>query len=184
MVKLDRIYTRGGDAGATSLGFGRRVAKSALRVHAMGEVDEANAMLGVCRGTVDDGYAEMLGRIQNDLFDLGADLASPPEFVPQGKPAVRISMKQVLRLEREIDAMNADLPPLHSFIVPSDLLHVARAIVRRAERTLVGLAEQEDVGQPALSYLNRLSDHVFVMARAVAEISSDSPPLWRPALHA
>lgn len=196
MVKLDKIYTRGGDAGVTSLAFGGRVAKHDLRIHAIGEVDEANAWLGVCRAKTASAlfasYDAMLGRIQNDLFDLGADLASPPAHVPEGKAGrvIRISKTQVARLESEIDRMNAVLPALDSFVLPmgGELvgnLHVGRAVVRRAERTMSALAAREEnsVSREAIAYINRLSDHVFVMARAVAETET-TPPLWRPAANA
>ncbi|MCG8625154.1 MAG: cob(I)yrinic acid a,c-diamide adenosyltransferase [Proteobacteria bacterium] len=198
MVKLDKIYTRGGDAGTTSLAFGGRVAKHDLRIHAIGEVDEANAWLGVCRAKTDTAlfanYDAMLGRIQNDLFDLGADLASPPVHVPEGKEGrvVRITKAQVARLEHEIDSMNASLPALESFVLPmgGELvahLQVARAVVRRAERSILALADRDQdknkVGAEAIAYINRLSDHVFVMARAVAETHAKIP-LWQPAANA
>ncbi|MEQ8702019.1 MAG: cob(I)yrinic acid a,c-diamide adenosyltransferase [Bauldia litoralis] len=166
MVKLDRIYTRGGDAGQTSLGTGDRVAKHDLRVTAYGTADEANGILGLARlvtETLDDrGVTDaMLARIQNDLFDVGADLCTPETPDPK-YPPLRIQQAQVDRLEAEIDAMNADLEPLKSFILPggtpaSAWLHLARTVVRRAER--------EAVNPLAIAYMNRLSDHLFVMAR-------------------
>ena len=185
MVRLTRIYTRGGDAGATSLGNGERVAKHALRVAAYGTVDEANATVGIARlHTGDDGRTDaMLGRIQNDLFDLGADLCTPEKENP-AHPPLRIVDAQVERLEREIDSMNADLAPLTSFVLPggtsaSAHLHLARTIVRRAERDITRLAMEEPVGKPVLRYVNRLSDHLFVMARYLnARGSMDV--LWVP----
>jgi cob(I)alamin adenosyltransferase len=171
MVQLTRIYTRGGDKGKTSLGDGRRVDKHALRVAAYGTVDEANAVLGVARlhtAAIADADA-MLARIQNDLFDLGADLCTPERDDPP-HPPLRIVDAQVERLEHEIDAMNAQLQPLRSFVLPGGPpaaahLHLARTVVRRAERLMTELAAVEPVGGPALRYVNRLSDHLFVMAR-------------------
>jgi len=175
MVRLTKIYTRGGDAGQTSLGDGTRVPKHALRVESYGTVDEANSVIGLARlhtgaGAGDLAAADaMLGRIQNDLFDLGADLCTPEQDDPP-YPPLRIISAQVERLEQEIDAMNADLAPLNSFILPggcpaSAHLHLARTVVRRAERLMTHLAEAEPVGAPALQYVNRLSDHLFVLAR-------------------
>lgn len=174
MVKLDRIYTRGGDAGQTSLGTGDRVAKHDLRVTAYGTADEANGILGLARlvtETLDDGGVAdaMLARIQNDLFDVGADLCTPETPDPK-YPPLRIQQAQVDRLEAEIDAMNADLEPLKSFILPggtpaSAWLHLARTVVRRAERDMTELAEREPVNPLAIAYMNRLSDHLFVLAR-------------------
>lgn len=171
MVRLTRIYTRGGDKGETSLGDGRRVAKHDLRVAAYGTVDEANAVLGLARlHTVATSDTDaMLARIQNDLFDLGADLCTPEREDPP-HPPLRVVDGQVERLEREIDAMNAQLQPLRSFVLPGGTpaaahLHLARTIVRRAERLMTELAVDEPVGGPALRYVNRLSDHLFVMAR-------------------
>lgn len=173
MVKLTRIYTRGGDQGQTSLGNGARVPKHDLRVAAYGTVDEANAILGIARlhGAGDPDTDAMLGRIQNDLFDLGADLCTPEEESPK-YPPLRIVDAQVDRLEREIDAMNAELQPLNSFILPGGSplaahLHHARTVARRAERLMTELAAHEPVGAPALKYINRLSDHLFVLARHV-----------------
>ena len=169
MVKLTRIYTRGGDKGETSLGDGARVPKQALRVAAYGTVDEANSVIGLARlATVGEADA-MLARIQNDLFDLGADLCRPASGDGEDK-ALRILEAQVLRLEREIDALNAALKPLASFILPGGTpaaaqLHFARTVVRRAERLVAELAAAEAVNAAALRYLNRLSDHLFVLAR-------------------
>lgn len=169
MVRLTRIYTRGGDRGKTSLADGARVKKTATRVAAYGTVEEANAAIGLARPLVAGEEAAMLARIQNDLFDLGADLATP-EGGRKSEGALRILAPQVTRLEREIDAMNASLAPLDSFILPGGnppaaALHLARTIVRRAERCACALAESERVNPEAIKYLNRLSDHLFVLAR-------------------
>jgi cob(I)alamin adenosyltransferase len=168
MVRLDRIYTRGGDGGMTSLGDGTRVAKHAPRIEIMGTVDEANAALGLARLDMAGEDDAMLARIQNDLFDLGADLAVP--LTDDGKSRLRVAQAQIDRLEAEIDAMNETLAPLTSFILPggtaaSAHLHFARTIVRRAERQLARALEDESFNRLTLAYLNRLSDHLFVMAR-------------------
>ena len=181
MVRLTRIYTKTGDAGQTSLGDGTRVAKDALRVEAFGSVDEANAALGLARLNAKGKFDAMLARIQNDLFDLGADLCVP-ETGTTGRSRLRIADSQVRRLEAEIDAMNAKLKPLNSFVLPGGTalaahLHLARAIVRRAERLMVSLAKKEKVGGPALRYINRLSDHLFVAARAA---NGGKDVLWVP----
>jgi cob(I)alamin adenosyltransferase len=174
MVKLTRIYTKGGDKGETSLGSGARVAKHDRRVEAYGTVDEANATIGLARLHTKGKTDQMLARIQNDLFDLGADLCVPEEKRPgkgkSGAGALRIDAAQTLRLEREIDAMNSHLAPLNSFILPggsaaSACLHLARTVVRRAERVITALAEAESVNPEAVRYINRLSDHLFVLAR-------------------
>jgi cob(I)alamin adenosyltransferase len=183
MVRLTRIYTRGGDAGDTSLGDGARVPKHALRVAAYGTVDEANAAIGIARIHADAGSDEMLGRIQNDLFDLGADLCTP-EGGRRAAGALRIVPAQTERLEGEIDAMNATLAPLDSFILPGGTaaaahLHLARTVVRRAERLVSELAQAESVNPEALKYLNRLSDHLFVLGRRVND-SGARDVLWRP----
>ena len=169
MVRPTEIYTRGGDGGATSLGDGRRSAKHAPRIAACGATDEANCAIGLARLHTQAGEDAMLGRIQNDLFDLGADLATPHDG-RRATGALRIQAAQVKRLEDEIDAMNAELAPLSSFVLPggspaSAFLHLARAAVRRAERRMTALAEGEEVNPQALAYANRLSDHLFVMAR-------------------
>jgi cob(I)alamin adenosyltransferase len=171
MVRLTRIYTRGGDGGMTSLGDGTRVQKQSLRVAAYGTVDEANAAIGLARLHADPEPDAMLARIQNDLFDLGADLCTP-ETGRRAEGALRILPSQVDRLEREIDALNADLAPLNSFILPGGgacgaHLHLARTVARRAERLVAELAESEAVNPVALKYLNRLSDHLFVLGRWV-----------------
>jgi cob(I)alamin adenosyltransferase len=181
MVKLTRIYTKGGDKGQTSLGDGTRLDKDALRVEAFGTVDEANAAIGVARLTAKGKLDVMLAAIQNDLFDLGADLCVP-ENPDNSRSRLRIADCQVERLEHEIDAMNARLKPLNSFVLPGGSalaaqLHLARTIVRRAERLMVSLAKAEKVGGPALRYINRLSDHLFVMSR-VANKGKDV--LWVP----
>lgn len=169
MVRLTRIYTRGGDRGATSLGDGTRVPKHHLRVETYGTVDEANAAIGLARLHTEGEVDAMLARIQNDLFDVGADLCRPlPE---EGEDrALRVTAAQVERLEREIDALNAELEPLGSFVLPGGTpaaahLHFARTVVRRAERLAVALAERERVNPEVIRYLNRLSDHLFVLAR-------------------
>ncbi len=190
MVKLTKIYTRGGDAGETSLGGGARVSKHSLRVAAYGTVDEANAAIGVARLHAVGDAGGLLGAIQNDLFDLGADLCRPPRE-GEGKSedegeagALRMTAAQVTRLELEIDAMNAELEPLSSFVLPggtsaSAHLHLARAIVRRAERLMCELAEGENVNSSALKYINRLSDHLFVLARTLNAMGAKDV-LWEP----
>ena len=180
MVKLTRIYTKGGDKGRTSLGDGQRVAKHDPRVAAYGTVDEANAAIGLARLHVKGKADAMLRRIQNDLFDLGADLCRPDE-----KPgALRIVESQVERLEREIDAMNAALQPLASFVLPGGkpaaaALHLARTIVRRAERDMTALAEASPVNPAAIRYINRLSDHLFVLSRFLND-KGKQDVLWVP----
>lgn len=185
MVTLTRIYTRGGDRGETSLGNGARVPKHHLRVEAYGTVDEANACVGLARlYTAGDSESDaMLSRIQNDLFDLGADLCTPEQTDPP-YPPLRITDGQVERLEREIDAMNADLSPLKSFILPggspaSAHLHLARTVVRRAERLMTHLAEHEPVTPAAIRYANRLSDHLFVLGRRLNG-NGTGDVLWVP----
>jgi cob(I)alamin adenosyltransferase len=183
MVRLTRIYTRGGDAGDTSLGDGARVPKHALRVAAYGTVDEANAAVGIARLHAKGESDEMLGRVQNDLFDLGADLCMP-EGGKRNAGALRVVPAQTERLEREIDAMNAALAPLDSFILPGGTpaaayLHLARTVVRRAERLVSELARAEDVNTEALKYLNRLSDHLFVLGRRLND-GGARDVLWQP----
>lgn len=190
MVRLDKIYTRGGDKGETSLAGGARRRKDDIRVEAYGTIDETNAAIGVARlalETRDHNVDEMLARIQNDLFDLGAELASPIERgkVKAGGLRLTIVQDQVDRLEREIDALNADLEPLKSFVLPGGApaaahLHLARAISRRAERIMVALAhtEGEEVDKVALRYVNRLSDFLFVASRYVNRDRGDV--LWTP----
>jgi cob(I)alamin adenosyltransferase len=181
MVKLNRIYTRTGDGGSAGLVDGSRVSKSSLRMAAIGDVDEANAAIGVALSALDGrASAKQLVRIQNELFDLGADVATPAGI----EGALRIVPEQVARIEVDIDDLNADLAPLTSFILPSgsasvSALHLARTIVRRAERTAVALHEQEPLNPHLLSYLNRLSDFLFVAARHLAD-SEGGDVLWQP----
>lgn len=182
MVKLNKIYTKGGDAGETSLGDGSRVPKSALRVEAYGTVDETNATLGLARLNADAEVDALLNRIQNDLFDLGADLCRP--IAPDEGRALRIVQSQVDWLEAEIDRINADLPELTSFVLPagsatSSHLHLARTICRRAERLVSALAAAEPINQLSLIYLNRLSDLLFVLARH-ANGGASGDVLWVP----
>ncbi len=183
MVQLTRIYTRGGDRGETSLGDGSRVPKHALRVAAYGTVDEANAAIGIARVHADQQTDAMLARIQNDLFDLGADLCTLEEG-RRGAAALRIVPGQVERLEREIDAINASLRPLDSFVLPGGTaaaayLHLARTVTRRAERLVSALAQAEPVNPEALKYLSRLSDHLFVLGRRVND-NGARDVLWVP----
>jgi len=179
LVKLTKIYTRTGDAGETGLVDGSRVAKSDPRLAAIGDVDEANSAIGIAALHLPGGlYRAMLDRIQNELFDLGADLATPGS----GENDLRITVDQVARLEREIDELNERLEPLRSFILPggeggSAYLHLARAIVRRAERSAVGMGA--GLNPQLLAYLNRLSDHLFVLARTVAR-TEGGDILWKP----
>ena len=186
-MKLDRIYTRGGDSGATSLGDGTRVAKHSLRIRAMGSVDEANAAIGaVLAHAGNDVIAPVLLRIQNDLFDLGADLCVP-ESGDAGRSRLRIAAAQVTALEQEIDRVNAGLTALTSFVLPggsiaSAHLHLARAITRRAERDVAELAGAESVNPELLKYLNRLSDLLFVLARQ-ANDNGAADVLWQPGLN-
>ena len=184
MVKLDRIYTGGGDAGATSLGSGERVAKSNIRVQAYGTVDEVNAIIGLVHAHLgDQSLKTLLARIQNDLFDLGADLCTP-----QGKErktgALRISDEQWQWLENEIDVVNDGLEPLTSFVLPGGSmvaahLHLARTVARRAERLACELGEQEKISEAVLKYLNRLSDFLFGLSRHCND-RGNSDLLWVP----
>ena len=181
MVKLNKIYTRTGDGGSAGLVDGSRVSKSSLRMTAIGEVDEANAAIGVAIAALGGGETALqLVRIQNELFDLGADVATPGDL----EGALRIDPSQVARLEVEIDEMNATMEPLTSFILPSgsaavSTLHLARAVSRRAERAAVALHEREPLNAHLLAYLNRLSDHLFVAARFVAA-REGGDVLWQP----
>lgn len=186
MVLLNRIYTRTGDGGDTRLASGAPVRKHDLRVEAYGAVDETNATLGLARLHADEALDPLLERIQNDLFDLGADLATPDRGEPLGYEPLRVTEGQVERLEREIDAMNAELAPLTSFVLPAGTpaaayLHLARTVCRRAERVAVALSDTpgEAVGAPALKYLNRLSDLLFVAARHV-NARGAGDVLWTP----
>jgi len=183
MVRLTRIYTRGGDKGETSLGDGSRVPKQSLRVAAFGTVDEANAAIGIVRLQTEGEADAMLARIQNDLFDLGADLCTP-ETGQRAVGALRIVAAQVERLESEIDEMNASLAPLDSFVLPGGnagaaYLHLARTVTRRAERLVGALAVEEPVNPEAVKYLNRLSDHLFVLSRKLND-NGTRDVLWRP----
>lgn len=195
MVVLNKIYTRTGDAGTTALGSGERVVKHHARIEAYGTVDETNAVIGMARvhvAAVDGEVDAMLARIQNDLFDLGADLCVPetrPAAAQQADTAaksLRISEAQVERLEKDIDQLNGALEPLRSFVLPGGspaaaALHVARTVSRRAERLMVSLSgiEGESVGGPALRYINRLSDFLFVASRYVND-HGRADVLWVP----
>ena len=187
MVKLDKIYTRGGDAGQTSLGDGSRVPKHSQRITAQGDVDETNAAIGLARCYTGNADVDpMLSRIQNDLFDLGADVTRPGDDPGDGN--LRIQPAQVGRLETEIDITNKMLEPLTSFVLRggSDLaayLHFACTVCRRAERAMTALAEAEPLNPCALKYINRLSDLLFVLARQ-ANDNGNSDVLWTPGKHA
>lgn len=192
-VNLTRIYTRGGDAGQTSLGRGERVAKHDTRVEAYGTTDEANSVIGLARNAIARAGAKnprleeadaMLGRIQNDLFDLGADLCTPEGKTKRDEQALRIVASQVERLEREIDAMNSELQPLKSFILPggseaASWLHLGRTVARRAERCMTRLAAEQPINPEAVKYINRLSDHLFVLARRLND-NGAADVLWVP----
>jgi cob(I)alamin adenosyltransferase len=190
MVVLNRIYTRTGDDGTTALGTGERRKKHDLRIAAYGTIDELNACLGIARlhtkGEAD--VDAMLARIQNDLFDLGADLCTPEQNKGKGPGGARLAVTdaQVTRLEQEIDALNADLAPLRSFVLPGGTpaaahLHLARTVCRRGERLMVELADKlgEEVSAAALKYVNRLSDFLFVASRFVNRKGADDV-LWVP----
>jgi cob(I)alamin adenosyltransferase len=179
MVKLDVITTRGGDGGETSLGDGTRLRKDALRIQAIGEVDELNAVLGLLCLHADPEAGAMLARMQNDLFDLGADLCMPGQ-----EGGLRIAAAQCLRLEQEVAAMNAAIPPLRSFVLPGGTpaaahAHLARAVARRAERSVVALAAAEPVNPEAVCWLNRASDHLFVLSRRFNG-NGAGDVLWKP----
>ena len=183
MVTLNRIYTKTGDKGETALGDGTRRPKHALRIQAFGTVDETNSAIGIARLHAQGEVDAMLARIQNDLFDLGADLCVP-ETAKRSEGRLRIVEAQVERLEREIDAMNAELAPLTSFVLPGGTpaaahLHLARAVARRAERLMVELAASEPVNDAAMRYINRLSDHLFVASRFVNDKGAKDV-LWVP----
>ncbi len=186
MVVLNKIYTKTGDTGETALGNGARVAKHSLRVQSYGTVDETNAVLGLARLHAEGEMAAALARIQNDLFDLGADLCRPEmsKDAEAGYPVLRMVPAQVARLEAEIDAMNARLEPLRSFVLPGGTalaahLHQCRTVSRRAERLVVELAAAEEVSAAAITYLNRLSDWFFVAAR-IANDDGRADVLWVP----
>jgi cob(I)alamin adenosyltransferase len=181
LVKLNKIYTRTGDSGTTGLADGSRIRKDDPRSIAIGEIDETNSAIGVALTLIAaEGHASRLRAIQNELFDLGADLATPGEV----EGALRIVPGQVERLEREVDAMNADLQPLTSFILPGGspaaaAVHMARSIARRAERAIVAVNGRQAVNADALAYVNRLSDHLFVTARHLAQ-AQGGDVLWQP----
>jgi cob(I)alamin adenosyltransferase len=181
-VRLTKIYTRGGDAGETSLGDGSRVSKLDARIAAYGTVDELNAAVGVVvAGGCPDTIREVLVRVQNELFDLGADLSVPIEH----EARLRVTQEQVDRLEDECDRFNVELPELKSFVLPGGSeaaarLHVARTVCRRAEREALVAAGEHDVNPLALVYLNRLSDLLFILARAANAADGRAEPLWRP----
>lgn len=184
MVKLTKIYTRGGDKGQTSLAGGKRVSKDCARVASYGSVDETNSIIGLARLHTSGDIDAMLSRIQNDLFDVGADLATPGEDFEPGEMTLRAVEAQVERLEREIDTINADLAPLTSFILPggtpaSAFLHQARTVCRRAERDAISAAAEEPINPIAIKYLNRLSDHLFVLARHLNDNGANDV-LWVP----
>jgi cob(I)alamin adenosyltransferase len=178
MIRIDRVITRGGDKGETSLGDGTRLPKDAVRVEAYGTVDEANAAIGLLRLHADPDTDAMLARIQNDLFDIGADLCVPGEAGDR----LRLTDAPSLRLEAEVAAMNAALPPLTSFVLPGGTpaathAHLARTIVRRAERRVISLDHMETVNPAVIRYLNRLSDHLFVLGR---HLNKGADTLWVP----
>ena len=185
MVKLNKIYTKTGDGGETGLADGSRIPKDHARSQAIGDVDEANSAIGVAIGHITNtDVRDMLGAIQNELFDLGADIATPAEDFAPGELSLRVVQDQVDRLEREIDRMNEKLQPLTSFILPGGgagaaHLHVARTIVRRAERTTVAASRHVPLNPLARIYLNRLSDHLFVLARHIAA-GEGGDVLWQP----
>jgi cob(I)alamin adenosyltransferase len=189
MVKLNKIYTRTGDDGSTGLVDGSRVSKSDSRLHAIGEVDEANCTLGLAIAALEQDAGDVvlvagLRRIQNDLFDLGADIATPGEEFTPSPMELRIVESQIDWLEEAIDAANDSLPPLTSFILPGGSdeaanMHLARATCRRAERALVSAAQDSSINPLALRYLNRLSDYLFVLCRAV-NVTRGGDILWVP----
>jgi cob(I)alamin adenosyltransferase len=187
-LALNRIYTKRGDAGETSLVGGQRVGKDAARIEAYGAIDELNAFLGLAAVSCGEqpklaALATILRRVQHELFNLGSILATLPEDVHPKQP--RVTDAEVSQLEREIDSMNEKLPPLRSFVLPGGTrlnaeLHVARTVCRRAERLLVALRRDEPVGEHTLPYLNRLSDALFVMSRHASRIYAEPEPLWEP----
>lgn len=184
MVKLNRIYTRTGDAGTSGLVDGSRRAKHDARFEAIGAVDEANSMVGFAGMACQTNDRAALTRIQNDLFDLGADLATPGDEFTPSQMVLRIVPGQVSWLEDAIDALNAAMPPLTSFILPGGSeaaarVHLARAQARRAERAMTALADAESVNPAALAYINRLSDYLFVLARAI-NLRGSGDVLWVP----
>jgi cob(I)alamin adenosyltransferase len=191
MVRLNRIYTKAGDGGDTRLVGGQKVRKDALRIEAYGTVDELSACIGIARTALTeqgapaeaDALARVLARIQNELFNLGSDLATLPADRHPRQPV--IEARHVAALEREIDAWNATLPELRSFVLPGGgivaaYLHLARTVCRRAERHIVRLRDAEPIGEQTLPYVNRLSDALFVMSRHAARLYGESEPLWEP----
>ena len=181
-VRLTKIYTRGGDSGQTSLGDGSRVSKLDARIAAFGTVDELNALIGVVlAGACQDEVRDVLMRVQNELFDLGADLSVPMEH----EARLRVTQEQVDRLEDDCDRFNAELPDLKSFVLPGGTelaarLHVARAVCRRAEREAIVAAGANTVNPLGIVYLNRLSDLLFILARVANAAEGHEEPLWRP----
>ena len=191
MVRLNRIYTKAGDGGDTRLVGGQKVRKDALRIEAYGTVDELSACIGIARTALSepnapaeaDALARVLARIQNELFNLGSDLATLPADRRPQQPV--IEARHVAALEREIDGWNAALPELRSFVLPgggivASYLHLARTVCRRAERQIVRLRDAEPIGEQALPYVNRLSDALFVMSRHAARLYGEAEPLWEP----
>ncbi len=191
MVRLNRIYTKTGDGGDTRLVGGQKVRKHAKRIEAYGTIDELSAGIGLARTLLGqpgapqgaDDLAAILGRIQNELFNLGSELATLPDNIRPGQPV--IEARHVAALEHEIDGWNANLPELRSFVLPGGgmvaaQLHVARTICRRAERAIVSLMDSEGIGAQDLPYVNRLSDALFVMSRHAARLYSEPEPLWHP----
>ena len=178
MVKLDKIYTRGGDKGYTSIIGGKRVRKSSILIETIGNIDELNAILGLAIASLDTKKKEFLENIQNDLFDIGADLATP---LSKKKNVIRLNKNQIVLLENKIDEINRELSPLKSFILPggdkvSALLHLARTVCRRSEIQLVKLLDKKNVNSEILIYINRLSDFLFVLARQ----TNRREVLWKP----
>jgi cob(I)alamin adenosyltransferase len=191
MIRLDRIYTKTGDTGDTRLVGGQKVRKDSARIEAYGTVDELSSVLGIARGLLErkdapagaTALAGVLRRVQNELFNLGSDLATRPEDLHPGSPVIREA--HVVALEREMDAWNGALPSLDSFVLPGGglvaaHLHLARTVCRRAERAAVRVADQEAVRPETLRYLNRLSDALFVMSRHAARLYGEPEPLWDP----
>jgi cob(I)alamin adenosyltransferase len=191
MVRLNRIYTKAGDGGDTRLVGGQKVRKDALRIEAYGTVDELSACIGIARTALTepnapaeaDALARVLARIQNELFNLGSDLATLPADRRPQQPV--IEARHITALEREIDGWNESLPELRSFVLPgggvvASYLHLARTVCRRAERQIVRLRDAEPIGEHALAYVNRLSDALFVMSRHAARLYGESEPLWEP----
>jgi len=191
VVRLNRIYTKAGDGGDTRLVGGQKVRKDALRIEAYGTIDELSACLGIARTELTapgapaeaDALAQVLARIQNELFNLGSDLATLPADRHPKQPV--IEARHVTALEREIDGWNETLPELRSFVLPGGglvaaYLHLARTVCRRAERHIVGLRDAEPIGEHSLAYVNRLSDALFVMSRHAARLYGESEPLWEP----